>query len=650
MDAVRRANFASKQVRAGPAPLASFEDLPSDELESPEDFVQLPLHTSSAIDDLSSNQDLQFATPDSLTISSQSTPRIECDFGSHFTITPGTESYDGHSTTELRTTSLSSLSKEVTSLNASQKKGTAQSLGNLDSSSSQLVPETNTRKSSWTDMFRSHTPNSAKPSTDPTSAVSEPVEEKHPKKKKSRSKKEESKSKEKGKFLSFLKKKSNKTVSSPLSPGEHLAPSENVSISDCTQNLPEEVISPKVTNGSVSKGKENELPTNIELSPMILEAQNDLGKTNSERNDKIPDERKISRKLINISEKPVEKECNVFAPQENLLDNLTSRHESQDKQFDHLMSRHENQENQLNNPLSRQETQDNKLEKASENNIQAVVEECERESSESEITLEAKTDTITEDDATLNEDETETDFEAETLISQDMSELDEDSLIEIRPLVSENVKQLVIPSRQQRLEVTTKPIDRPRSTTPINVAPLEAFIQSVSPTFVSKIEKIKLSLPGEQFVNRIKSPKKSSARSWTDFCESVLHSPRMHKRTGSEDQADPFGDGAPFNSEFDSNWAAFESNFESSGSNSFVETFAMSVSSTNQADQSPTKLSDPYAPFTADFAVLSCVCSCHAYGCRPCEQTKPNSEVKTGPCGCVLKLPMVFTLITKTYR
>lgn len=575
MDA-RRANFASQQVRAGPAPLASFEDLPSDELESPEDFTQLPLHTSSALDDESSNQDQQF-TPDSLTISSQSTPRIECDFDSHFTLTPG--DYEGQSTTEMRTTSLSSLSKEATPpLTANQKKGSAQSLGNFDSDS--VKEDANTRKSSWANIFRGINQNSAKPSAT-AATVGDSVEEKQPKKKKNRdlNRKEESKSKEKGTFLSFLKKK-NKKVSSSLSPGELIAPSEISSISESIQNLPEEVVLPKVTNGTVSKGKENELPNNIELCPTVSEAQNDLGKVNTERNDKIPDERKINRKIINISEKSVEKEYNILSRQEE--------YKGLDK-------------------ISKTE------------NIQAIVDEVERESSESERTVEAKEETVDE--------EKETDFEAENLISQDMSELDEDSLIEIRPLATGAPKQTLIPSRQQRLEVTTKPIDRPRSTTPINVANLEAFIKSVSPTVGSKIEKIKLSLPGEQFVGRVKSPKKSSTRSWTDFCESGLHSPRMHKRTDSEELADPFNDGANFSSESDSNWAAFDSHFESPGSNGFVDSFALSVTNTSQDDQIPTKLSDSFEPFVADFTVLSC--SCHAYGCAFCGQTEQSSDMQS---------------------
>ncbi|GFV30214.1 uncharacterized protein TNCV_96911 [Trichonephila clavipes] len=585
MDAIKRASFASKQIRAGPAPLASFEDLPSDELESPDDLATVPIHTSSALDDESGSNDLQFTTPDSLTVSSQSTPRIECDFDSHFTLTPG-DSYEGHPSSELRTTSLSSLSKETTSLAAKQKKGSALSLGMVEVSE----PEFSQRKSSWTDIFRSHNQNSAKCSSPTTSKIDSTSEKSSKKKTRNEPKKESAESsrqKEKSKFLSIFKKKSTKNVTSPLSPGELIVSNEN--LSETPLNLPEDNLSPKVTNGNIFKGKENESPKEIELCPTINEVQNDLGKVNSERNDRIPDERKINRKLINISEKSFEKEYNILSRQE------------EEKQVD-KMSKSEN--------------------------IQAIVEQ-EHESSESELVFEEKDPIAIE--------KKKADFEAENLLSQDLSEMDEDSVIEIQPISFEPPKQTIIPSRQQRLEVTTKPIDRPRSTTPINCAPLEAFIQSVSPTFVSKDEKIKLSLPGEQFVGRVKSPKKASVKSWTDFCESVLHSPRMHKRTDSDDQSNPFSEGANFPSdvpfsENDANWATFESNFSNSGSSGFGDNFT-TLGSTDlnksQGEQKFNKLEDPYQPFEADFSLLNCSCECHNFFYNKLTETEQSSNTQS---------------------
>ncbi|XP_035222480.1 uncharacterized protein LOC118195294 [Stegodyphus dumicola] len=592
MDAIKRASYASRQIKAGPAPLASFEDLPSDELESPEDISQVKIYTPSVFDDESGSRDLQFNTPDSLTISSQSTPHIESDFDSHFTLTPG-EPYQTQSSNELRTSSLSSLSKEDSVLSIKQKKGSALSLGTIGAAES----EYNQRKSSWTDIFKSHNQNSAKSSSSVLSQRDSSVpSEKTLKKSKSESYKKEStesKPKEKDKFLSLFKKKSKKNINSP-SPPENFFHGEKLNISEQHRDLLEKgtvklnngVISKGKENEFISKGKENELPKETESRHIAKEAQNDLGKVNSEHRDKIPDERRLNRKLINISEKNIneksfEKEYNILSRpvEEKVIANVP----------------------------------ENK-------NVQDVVEES-HESSESELTFELKeTEPEKKDD----------DFEAENLLTHDLSEIDEDSVIELQPFVFEVPKQVIIPSRQQRLEITTKPIDRPRSTTPINVAPLEAFIQSVSPTMDSTISKIKLSLPGEQFTVRVKSPKKSSVKSWTDFCERGLHSPRLNKRIDKIDSRDPdpFNetDGAnslpdvPFSTS-DQNWAAFESNFESSQPNIFSDNFIETVNCKSNGEtheQAPKRLVDPYQPFETSFNVLSCSCECHVYGCSNC--------------------------------
>ncbi|GIX81066.1 uncharacterized protein CEXT_549911 [Caerostris extrusa] len=362
--------------------ISSFEDLPSDELESPDDITSVPIHTSNALDDESGSNDLQF-TPDSLTVSSQSTPRIECDFDSHFTLTPG--SFIDYET-----------------------EGIALSLGTVDGSE----PEFSQRKSSWTDIFRSHNQTSAKSSSSVAPKLDTSSEKSAKKKIRNELPKKDiieiSKQKEK-KFLSIFKKKSNKSITSPLSPEEVIVSNEN--LSEGIQNLPEDVVLPKVNNGNAFKGKENELPKEIELCPTISEVQNDLGKDYTERNDKIPDERKINRKLVNISEKSFEKEYNILSKQE------------EEKHVD-KMSKSEN--------------------------IQAIVDEHdhvqEHESSESELVFEEKDSEVIE--------KKEDDFEAENLISQDLSEMDEDSVIEIQPISFEPPKQTIIPSRQQRLEVT----------------------------------------------------------------------------------------------------------------------------------------------------------------------------------------------------
>lgn len=597
MDAVRRSRFASRQMRAGPAPLASFEDLPSDELESPEDYSHLK---TNALDDESVSRDLQFATPDSLTVSSQSTPRIESDFDSHFTLTPGGDSYQGQSTSELRTASLSSLSKEDSALNVKQKKGSAVSLGILETTEVEYTH----RKSSWTDIFRSHNQTSAKTSsTTSQQGLSEKTVQK--KSKTDHYKKEttpEKKSKDKGKFLSIFKKKSNKLTNSPVSSDNHILPNESSNVTECLSDLPEDVVATKVSNIKVSKGKENESPIDEERNQIPCEIQNDLGKVNSDRPNKIPDERRLNRKVINIPEKVVDKEYNIVSQQidqkngdklskvENIQAIVEVSIEEQ-KNVD-ILPKTDNIVNSVNEEDTVDDNKDDKNDSESP--------ECELTTESVDATIEKKED----------------DFEAEILLPQDLSEMDDEPVVDLHPVI-EVSKQIMIPSKQQRLEITTKPIDRPRSTTPINVASLEAFIQSVSPTFDGKVEKIKLSLPGEQFVGRIKSPKRSSLKSWTDFCERGLHSPRMHRKFDKDSPKNPFesSDGAIIsdNPQFSSeNWAAFDSRFTVVESNVFDDSFSVDfgAAETSPRDQSKTSFESSYQYFESDFSCSSISSEC----------------------------------------
>lgn len=595
MDAVKRSRFATKQMRAGPAPLASFEDLPSDELESPEDYSHEKGYICNIDDD--SSRDLQFTTPDSLTISSQSTPRIESDFDSHFTLTPG-DSYQGQSTSDLRTGSLSSLSKEDSTLSVKQKKGSAISLGTLETTE----VEYNHRKSSWTDIFRSHNQNSAKTSSPVISQLSS--SEKLSKKKSRTDKKDtETKSKDKGKFLSIFKKKSNKQANSPVSPDSYILPNEKLNNTESPCDVVPDAIT-KVNGVKVSKGKENESPVKQPSLPPC-EIQNDLGKANSDRCDKIPDERRLSRKVINITENTVEKEFNILSKQ------VDEKSVDKDCKAD---------------------------------NIQGIVDVKEDlESSESDLTLETES-------KDLPIEKKEEDFEAETLLPHDLSEIEDDPVIELQPMTFEVSSQVVLLTRQQRLETTTKPIDRPRSTTPINVAPLEAFIQSVSPTFDPKVDKIKLSLPGEQFVGRVKSPKKSSMKSWADFCERGLHSPRMHKKIDIDNHKNPFessDDVFPTNNaQFSSveNWAAFKSDIATMDSNVFGDDFKPGFSFDNTTDFSK-DLNEPYQYFDSNFSFNSSSSKINMFECASCSKVgsfelnnaqSVNYPISFAPCdeGC----------------
>ncbi|XP_018495892.1 uncharacterized protein LOC108864530 [Galendromus occidentalis] len=88
-----------------------------------------------------------------------------------------------------------------------------------------------------------------------------------------------------------------------------------------------------------------------------------------------------------------------------------------------------------------------------------------------------------------------------------------------------------------RAQLVTIPIERPRSTTPINVAPFEAYIQqgTIEPATeasgLKSPDKFKLTLPG-QSSNLIRSPRKGSLRNWEEFCEEALQcSPRARSKS-----------------------------------------------------------------------------------------------------------------------
>lgn len=128
------------------------------------------------------------------------------------------------------------------------------------------------------------------------------------------------------------------------------------------------------------------------------------------------------------------------------------------------------------------------------------------------------------------------DTEAVNLLTQqDSCDYDEDPS-ENDSLCHEVVSQQVIAekrpsllaSRKDRQEVAWAALDRPRSTTPISIAPLEEFIRRSSLSPDPNAERIKLTLPGEQFNKR--SPRKSNPQIWLDFCEKGLQSPRSSRR------------------------------------------------------------------------------------------------------------------------
>ncbi|RWS23549.1 muscle M-line assembly protein unc-89-like protein, partial [Leptotrombidium deliense] len=150
-------------------------------------------------------------------------------------------------------------------------------------------------------------------------------------------------------------------------------------------------------------------------------------------------------------------------------------------------------------------------------------------SSESELDASERSGAFAKKNQSVSE-ATEDEYEAATLLTQDSVDYDDTIPGEFR--VEQSSSSIHVKARKERLEVTTIPVERPRSTTPINIAPLEAFIKSATTSPDSKVEKIKLSLPGDQFVAtaRAKSPRKSNPQIWLDFCEKGLHSPKTNRK------------------------------------------------------------------------------------------------------------------------
>ncbi|XP_015787716.1 uncharacterized protein LOC107364802 [Tetranychus urticae] len=129
----------------------------------------------------------------------------------------------------------------------------------------------------------------------------------------------------------------------------------------------------------------------------------------------------------------------------------------------------------------------------------------------------------------------EIDFEAATLLTHDSidyEDYDGPTEIILSPDTEDKINHENRASSRRRLDVNTIPIDRPRSATPINIAPLEAFLNTASPSPDPNVEKIRLSLPGDTFTNctRAKSPRKSNPAIWLEFCEKGLHSPKSFTR------------------------------------------------------------------------------------------------------------------------
>lgn len=472
----RKGGYPSRQRRFGPAPLASFEDLPTDD------------------------QDSSPEAPDTLLPSSEvSTPQVEGDFDSLATLTP---------CGSLRTANGSPCSPVAPPpllLEAPPPPASADS----------LTPEEPTRrKGSWTELFlRGRSPQrSTGTSPEPTTTT-------------------------KGFFSSLLKLGGRK---SPRSPSPHspspvpAAPRLSVTLhDDQPDGLPDYQPNSKPYNEPDNKQPDNKQPVNrqpdaskpVEKTGSNPRKQQD-GSAWNERPDKL-DTQPDSKPVEQTSSNPGRKWQDSAAWNERLdaVPNEPSAARPQDLEIG-------------GDPFDRTCL----LERACQSlaDIPSASRRGSRESPDDQLSSESELAL----DSVLAKQSSQDEFE--TLLAQDSVE-SEDFLSSISSSSALTVpsqppppSRSPVPSRQQRLEVVTIPIERPRSTTPINIAPLEAFLP-VSPEPCPP-DKIRLFLPGEQFTGRgQRSPRRGSLKSWLHFCEEGLQSPRCRKR--SEDSSSQTGGG-----------------------------------------------------------------------------------------------------------
>lgn len=99
---------------------------------------------------------------------------------------------------------------------------------------------------------------------------------------------------------------------------------------------------------------------------------------------------------------------------------------------------------------------------------------------------------------------------------------------------SRSVGVPIIPVKQRVSEIKTCPIERPRSTTPINPSMLEDYVSVREPVRVNTEEKMRISLPRDDSLSgKSKSPRRFSAKgkSWFEFAEAVSQSPKELRKS-----------------------------------------------------------------------------------------------------------------------
>lgn len=110
----------------------------------------------------------------------------------------------------------------------------------------------------------------------------------------------------------------------------------------------------------------------------------------------------------------------------------------------------------------------------------------------------------------------------------------------------------ILPVKQRLQEVRTIPIERPRSTTPINPTLLDEFVMQTS-LDERRVERMKISLPREDSF-KLKSPKRHAANTFTEFAGKVTEGGR-NRGAGKSPSPPPLPPRAPTRP---TNWINFE--------------------------------------------------------------------------------------------
>ncbi|CAG2106930.1 unnamed protein product [Medioppia subpectinata] len=513
-----KGSYPSRQQRFGAAPLASFEDLPSDDQQSPDDDDPdslsdrcLPPGVKNVLD-LDSSQLLLHKSTSGESAGPALSPTL--------TVTPTGDCGERKSSNCSQNTLTLGGSDSATPVPAVSNSASLSSLKNegkrQEGSHNSLlltVPDMNgskspsgdpKRKSSWTDIFFPTRTRSKSTSSSPRKSPNT-----------------ERKRSVFTKFFGGGRKASSKGSESPEKQSREASAVESldtprVSVTDTSENEPHEEL---MIGSPINEPKPSEQDiigileaANSQMESMITTPVDDDSSRCS-----IP----VPLPPLNLRKKLRRRESTIDDDVQSLPEILPSSRSSR--------------------LLTEESTAT-----ANDRNEETVVVQIESSakyednSSESEIgfdennRLKVKAKGSATDGKTSSDD----DFEAQNLLTQDSIDYDEnsftDSFAANMALMTNSTQSETIrsPTYKERLEVLTIPIERPRSTTPINIVPLEAYIRSSSISPDPNVEKIKLSLPGEQFSAsaRAKSPRKSNPSIWFEFCEKGLQSPQQRRK------------------------------------------------------------------------------------------------------------------------